>query len=99
MRDPAPLLPLPLPCSRVNEDLARLADEAIIEPGHLLQVVESGQRDGQLAAAASASDIAALLFSVFESSVRHGMLGETPAADEGLATLHRRLKMLKGGLR
>jgi AcrR family transcriptional regulator len=132
-----------------NEDLARLADEAITESGretrvleqvmavwephyrffaqdpvlcrillrdmyfyeegtearrfhgtttrlrsHLLQLVESGQRDGQLAAAASATDIAALLFSVFESSVRYWMHEETPAADEGLATLRRRLEML-----
>jgi len=61
---------------------------------HLLQVVESGQRDGQLVAAAPATDIAALLFSVFESSVRYWMHEETPVADEGLATLHRRLKML-----
>ena len=62
--------------------------------GHLLQVVETGQKDGQLEASASAADIAALLFSIFESSVRYWMHEERPMAAEGLATLRRRLKLL-----
>jgi AcrR family transcriptional regulator len=60
---------------------------------HLRAVVAAAQRSQQLGTSASAADIAALLFFVFEGSVRHWMHREKPVARAGLATLRRRLKL------
>jgi len=60
---------------------------------HLLTVVAAAQREGQLASSASPEDIAALLFFVFEGSVRYWMHEEQPEVEAGLATLRRRLEM------
>jgi AcrR family transcriptional regulator len=60
---------------------------------HLLAVVAAAQREGQLASSASAEDIAALLFFVFEGSVRSWMHEEEPEVETGLSTLRKRLSM------
>lgn len=61
--------------------------------GHLTSVVATARLKRQLTRSASAADISALLFSVFESSVRDWMAEETPVADAGLATLRRRVRL------
>ncbi len=56
-------------------------------------MVAAAQREGQLASSASPEDIAALLFFVFEGSVRYWMHEEQPEVEAGIATLRRRLEM------
>ena len=56
---------------------------------HLLMLVATAQRARQVTRTASAGDIALLLFSVFEGSVRYWMHQATPVAEEGLAVLRR----------
>lgn len=60
---------------------------------HLLTVVAAAQRQGQLASSVSPEDIAALLFFVFEGSVRYWMYEEQPEVEAGLATPRRRLEL------
>ncbi len=60
---------------------------------HLLMLVATAQRARQVTRSASAGDIALLLFSVFEGSVRHWMHQATPVAGEGLVLLRRLVRM------
>jgi AcrR family transcriptional regulator len=61
---------------------------------HLLDLVRRSQAGGHLARDASSSDIAAMLFSVYESSVRSWLADDTPSVTGGLTTLRRRLAFL-----
>jgi hypothetical protein len=56
-------------------------------------LVATAQRARQVRRTASAGDIALLLFSVFEGSVRYWMHQATPVAEEGLAVLRRLVRM------
>jgi len=60
---------------------------------HLLMLVATAQRARQVTRSASAGDIALLLFSVFEGSVRYWMHQASPVAEEGLAVLRRLVRM------
>jgi AcrR family transcriptional regulator len=61
---------------------------------HLLDLVRRGQADGDISGNASSSDIAAMLFSIYESSVRGWLDENPPSVAKGLTTLRRRLALL-----
>lgn len=77
----------------VGREALRFGETADRLRRHLTSVVAAAREKGELARSASAADVSALLFSVFESSVRDWMREEAPVASEGLATLRRRVRL------
>jgi len=77
----------------VGREALRFGETAGRLRRHLTSVVAAARARGELTRSASAADISALLFSVFESSVRDWMREEAPVASDGLATLRRRVRL------